>query len=229
MASVSSLTAANAQRWAVVRMLTAKGAAFRATARLLVAAKDRYLRVAKTTGVPWQVIAVIHEREAAQRWDASIAQGDPWDRISTHIPKGRGPSASWEAAANDALSNCPPFAATWKDWSPGGTLTLLEQFNGLGYANMGKPSPYIWAGTDQYARGKYIADGKYDPDAVDSQLGCAGLLLAMAEIDSSVANALGKTTLAATPPVSDGSTPAAPKSLLSAVLTLVSSLFRRSS
>jgi lysozyme family protein len=231
MAGVSSLTAANAQRWAVARMLTAKGAAFRATARRLVAVKDRYLRVAKTTNVPWHVVAVIHEREAAQRWDASIAQGDPWDRISTHIPKGRGPFASWEAAAIDALENCPPFAARWKDWSPGGTLTLLEQFNGLGYANMDKPSPYIWAGTDQYARGKYIADGKYDPDVVDSQLGCTGMLLAMAEIDAFVASALGRSTLVAPAPapVPGGSTPATSRSLIQAALALVNSLFRRPS
>jgi hypothetical protein len=47
----------------------------------------------------------------------------------------------------------------------------------LGYANKGLPSPYIWSGTDQYEKGKYTSDGKYDPaEAVDEQLGCAGIL-----------------------------------------------------
>ncbi|MEW6645363.1 MAG: hypothetical protein AB1586_33040 [Pseudomonadota bacterium] len=206
MVTLSALTAANARRWAVARMLADRGAAFRAVARRLVAARDRYQAVAAKTGVPWFVIAVIHEREASQRWDASIAQGDPWDRVSTHVPKGRGPFASWAAAAIDALTACPPFAARWKDWSPGGLLTLLEQYNGLGYAGMGRPSPYVWSGTDQYSRGKYVRDGVYDPNVMDAQLGCAGLLLAMAEIDADVAAGLGRA--AAQPPVA----PAAPAS-----------------
>jgi len=196
MVALSALTAANARRWAVTRMLADRGAAFRAVARRLVAARDRYRAVAKQTGVPWFVIAVIHEREASQRWDASLAQGDPWDRVSSHVPKGRGPFPSWAAAAVDALTACPPYAARWKDWSPGGLLTLLEQYNGLGYAGMGRPSPYVWSGTDQYSRGKYVRDGVYDPNVVDAQLGCAGLLLAMAEIDASVAAALGRATVA---------------------------------
>jgi lysozyme family protein len=193
--SLSTLIAANARRWALARQLTTKSVAFQAAARRLVAARVRYQNVTQATGVPWHVIAVIHEREASQRWDASIAQGDPWARVSTHVPKGRGPFASWDAAAIDALRNCAPFAAQRRDWSVGGTLTLLEQYNGLGYAHRNQPSPYIWAGTDQYARGKYVADGHYDPAVVDTQLGCAGLLLAMADIDAAVAEALGKTAL----------------------------------
>lgn len=30
-------------------------------------------------------------------------------------------------------------------------LAKLEQYNGLGYAARGRPSPYIWSGTDQYS------------------------------------------------------------------------------
>ncbi len=64
---------------------------------------------------------------------------------------------------------------------------MLEQYNGLGYANRGIPSPYIWSGTDQYKSGKYVRDGVFDPNAVDTQLGCAGLLLAMMSLDASIA------------------------------------------
>ena len=63
---------------------------------------------------------------------------------------------------------------------------MLEEYNGLGYASRGKPSPYIWSGTDQYQAGKYVRDGVYDPDAVDSQLGCAGLLKAMMALDPTI-------------------------------------------
>ncbi len=66
------------------------------------------------------------------------------------------------------------------------TLTELEEYNGLGYASRGVPSPYVWSGTDQYKSGKYVRDGVYDPTAVDSQPGCAGLLLAMMALDRTI-------------------------------------------
>ncbi len=232
--TLAALAAANAIRWSKAKVTRA---IFAVPARRLVAAKQRYQAVARITGVPWYVVAVIHEREASQRWDASIAQGDPWNRVSTHVPRGRGPFTSWEAAAIDALTNCAPYAARWKDWSPGGTLTLLEQYNGLGYANMGRPSPYIWAGTDQYARGKYVADGKYDPSAVDSQPGCAGLLLAIAGIDPSVVAALGQIPAGPTPvppkltinPVSSQAGSVRAASIWQAALAVIAAIFRRSS
>jgi lysozyme family protein len=148
------------------------------------------------TGVPWAFIAVAHERECSQNWTGSLAQGDRWNKVLVHVPAGRGPFKSWEDAAIDALVNCAPHAARNKDWSIGGTLTMLEQYNGLGYAARGRPSPYIWSGTDQYVSGKYVRDGVYDPRAVDSQLGCAGLLMAMTALDPTIQFA-GATTSSA--------------------------------
>lgn len=182
MADLKFLTVANAKRWAAAKPTRDFGLA----AKRLVAAKTRYQAVEKATGVPWFIIAVIHERECSQSWAGSLAQGDPWNKVSVHVPAGRGPFASWEAAAIDALTNCGPYAARWTDWSAGGALTLLEQYNGLGYANRGLPSPYIWSGTDQYKSGKYVRDGVFDPNIVDSQLGCAGLLMGMMANDPTI-------------------------------------------
>lgn len=184
MIDLAALKAANAKRWANAKLTTNPVI----TARRLVApaAKKRYLHVAAKTGVPWFIVAVIHERECSQDWAGSLAQGDPWDRVSVHVPAGRGPFSSWEDAAVDALVSCAPHVASNRDWSVGGALTKLEEYNGLGYAARGVPSPYIWSGTDQYRAGKYVRDGIYDPDVVDRQLGCAGLLLAMSSLDSSV-------------------------------------------
>ncbi|WP_316178085.1 MULTISPECIES: hypothetical protein [unclassified Bradyrhizobium] len=179
---LAALTAHNFARWQQAKLTRD----FSVVARRLAASKARYQVVSAQTGVPWYVIAVIHERESSQSWSASLAQGDPWDRVSVHVPAGRGPFKSWEDAAVDALAYCAPYAARWKDWSIGGTLTLLEQYNGLGYFRRGVPSPYVWAGTDQYRSGKYVRDGVYDPDVVDKQLGCAGLLLAMKALDGSI-------------------------------------------
>jgi lysozyme family protein len=181
--NISSLVAANADRWTKVRVT---GTGFVQVAKRLVAQKSRYVAVEKTTGVPWFIVAVIHEREASQRFDTQLGQGDPLNRVSTHVPKGRGPFSSWEQGAYDALVRCAPYASRWQDWSPGGALTLLEQYNGLGYAGKGRPSPYVWAGTNQYVSGKYVADGVYDATAVDKQLGCAGLIIAMQAMDPTI-------------------------------------------
>lgn len=172
-------------RWEACKLNPSKQQLFKKVADRLLASKERYKAVEKATGVPWWFIAVTHEREASQNWNTQLGQGDPLNRKSTHVPKGRGPFNTWEEGAVDALVNCAPFASKNKDWSPGGALLMLEKYNGLGYANKGRPSPYLWAGTDQYVSGKYVADGVYDPNKVDTQLGCAGLLKTMGVFDKS--------------------------------------------
>ena len=185
MTNLTALVGMNAQRWA--RAKSTRNVA--ATAKRLVATEVRshYQAVSAKTGVPWPMIAVIHERECSQDWTRSLAQGDPWNRVSVHVPAGRGPFKSWEDAAVDALNNCAPYAGRNKDWSIGALLTKLEEYNGLGYAARGAPSPYVWAGTDQYRSGKYVRDGVYDPNVIDSQPGCAGLLMAMRALDPAIA------------------------------------------
>lgn len=186
MTDLAALKAANSARWAKAKVTRRPDFVFAAKRLIAPAAKARYQFVEAKTDVPWAVIAVIHEREAAQRWDRQLGQGDPLNEVSTHVPNGRGPFLSWEESAIDALVNCAPHAARNKDWSIGGTLTKLEEYNGLGYAAHGVPSPYIWSGTNQYVSGKYIRDGVYDPGKVDEQLGCAGLLMAMMALDPSI-------------------------------------------
>lgn len=184
MVNLVALKVANAKRWSSAKLT--RSSEFNPVAKRLVAAKARYQVVEKQTGVPWFFIAVAHERESSQNWNGSLAQGDPWNRVSVHVPAGRGPFSSWEAAAVDALVNCTPYAARNEDWSAGGLLTMLEQYNGLGYASKGIPSPYVWSGTDQYKSGKYVADGKFDASVVDKQLGCAGLLFVMMALDPTI-------------------------------------------
>jgi lysozyme family protein len=231
MTDVAALKAANAARWAKAKLTRD----FSSVAKRLAApaAKARYQAVSAKTGVPWPFIAVAHERESSQNWAGSLAQGDRWNKVSTHVPAGRGPFKSWEDAAIDALVNCAPRAALNKDWSIGGTLTMLEQYNGLGYANKGRPSPYVWSGTDQYVSGKYVRDGVYDPNAVDKQLGCAGLLLAMMSLDPSISfdgnHAPAPPPPAPTVPPPKPSTPSvtnpAPGSLGDFIASILSAIF----
>jgi lysozyme family protein len=144
--------------------------------------QSRYEAASAKTGVPWDVIAVIHYRESSCSFVGVLHNGERiigTGRKTTLVPKGRGPFATWEDATFDALMNCAPYAGKNTDWSLGSTLDLLEGYNGLGYRKRGLPSPYLWAGTDQYTSGKYVADGKFDPNFVDQQLGAAALLIAL--------------------------------------------------
>lgn len=184
---MENLKTLNKQRWDNCKILPNWEAAFTRTSNMMVSHKARYQKVSDMTKgrVPWWFIAIIHHLECGTdkngqpRWDRSLAQGDPWNRKSTHVPKNRGPFNSWEDAAYDALVNCPPYAARNTDWSIAGSLAYLEKYNGLGYYRKNRPSPYLWSGTNQYSKGKYVADGIYDPNAVSKQLGCAGLLMKM--------------------------------------------------
>ena len=45
-----------------------------------------------------------------------------------------------------------------------------------------------------------MRDGVYDPDAVDSQLGCAGLLLAMMALDPNIEFPVKKPSIVTSPP-----------------------------
>lgn len=188
MVSIPALISTEGSRWKGAAIQDNKKTSFHLVASRLIApaAKAAYQRVEARTGVPWFAIAVIHERESSQNFARQLSQGDPLSQVSVHVPRGRGPFKSFEDGAYDALVNCAPKAARWTDWSIGGILTILEEYNGLGYAGMGRASPYIWAGTNEYASGKYTSDGHYDASAVDSQLGCAGLLMTMAGLDTSI-------------------------------------------
>jgi hypothetical protein len=103
-------------------------------------------------------------------------------------------------------------------------MTLLEQYNGLGYASRGLPSPYIWSGTNQYINGKYVADGVFNPDEIDRQLGCAAILKSMMAIDSSISFHGTPTVSPPAPPVPPVPPPVKPKM---SWLDFLLSLFRR--
>lgn len=172
----------NLERWG--RAKFTRSTPINTWAAKITANRSRYEAVSAKTGVPWDVIGVIHYREATCDFARVLHNGQKiigTGKKTTIVPKGRGPFKSWEEAAIDALMNCSPFLAKHKDWSLGATLDDLEAYNGLGYRKKGLPSPYLWAGTDQYVKGKYVSDGKFDPNHVDMQLGVAPLLMKIRE------------------------------------------------
>lgn len=207
MTDIVALKAANAHRWAAMHMNASRIPAFHATALRLCAldAKVRYQGVTQRLTelgftVPWWFVAVVSEREygGPPRWDRQLGQGDHLNEKSSDVPAGMGPYLdhpgdvtpghdAWTRCCVDVLVNSAPFAAKWTDWSPGGALTLWEEYNGLGYAARGVPSAYVWSGTDQYISGKYVADHVYRASAVDVQEGCAPIFAMMMAIDPTIA------------------------------------------
>lgn len=171
----------NKKRWDACKVYAEKGPAFKSIADRITQNKSIYVDIEndlKKMGFecPWWFIGMVHYRESNLDMSTNIANGQRFDKKTTIVPKGRGPFSSFKEAAIDALVDCAPHAAKNKDWSAAGALTMFEQYNGLGYAAKGLPSPYVWSGTDQYESGKYVADHVFDANVVDSQMGGAGIL-----------------------------------------------------
>lgn len=134
---------------------------------------DRYAAILPP--VKWWLIAVIHELECSQKFTKYLGNGQPLNKKTTIVPKGRGPFKTFEQGAIDAL--ILQGADKIADWSIGNILYFLERFNGYGYEKYyNMPSPYLWSGSNHYTKGKYVTDGHFDPDAVSQQIGVALLL-----------------------------------------------------
>lgn len=142
--------------------------------------KSRYEAVAETINCPWQYISVIHYRESSLNFKRHLHNGDPLTARTTHVPKGRPikgfPPFTWEESAEDALKGQGWNTGIDWDISNPDVLDILERYNGLGYRKKGLPSPYLWSFSSNYKRGKYVADGKFDPNVIDQQCGVAVLL-----------------------------------------------------
>lgn len=238
MSNIPALIAENASCWARAQILPARLAEVQAVAKRLAApaAKAIYQQISTATAVPWWVIAVIHEREAGQNFNRSIAQGDSWNEISTHVPRGMGPFDSFIAAAIFSLKRCAPYPAKWTDWTAGGTLTLLVLYNGTGYEDFHhEVSPYDFGATTMEEEGKYVADGKWSATVWDSQVGCAAMLKAMMAIDPSIVFATSPASAQAAPKPPSAPTPPKPApapstgpSFIQAIAALIAGLFRKS-
>ncbi|MCF1182329.1 CHAP domain-containing protein [Marichromatium gracile] len=157
------------------------GAVERLATRIL-AQQERYRALGAIAAVPWPVIAVIHALESGLRFDRHLHNGDPLHARTRRVPAGRPPGEppfSWERSALDALHLSG--LAGWHDWGLAGTLFRLEAYNGWGYRKYHPEvrSPYLWSFSGHYGKGKYAADGRFDPELVSRQCGAATLLKAL--------------------------------------------------
>lgn len=144
----------------------------------ILAQQPRYEAVSAITGVPWHVIAAIHAMEASLRFDRHLHNGDRLTARTVRVPANRptgNPPFTWEESAVDALRY--DGMAGWADWGLAGTLFKLESYNGWGYRKYHSDvlSPYLWAFSNHYRKGKYASDGRFDPELVSRQCGVATL------------------------------------------------------
>lgn len=152
-------------------------------AKFIVTNTSVYKQVGDAFGIPFYVIGAIHYRESSFDFTTHLANGDPlFDSTgtaiaTTHVPSGLGPFDSWTSGAIGAIKEMK-WGSSWH-WDLCNALDNCERWNGLGYRRMGKASPYIWAGTTNQQLGMYVADGQFDPHALDPRVGVASIFMAL--------------------------------------------------
>ena len=151
--------------------------------------KNVYESISSATAVPWYIIAVTHKMECNGNFKTHLHNGDPLTARTVHVPKGRpksgNPPFTFFDSAVDALT-LEGFTQ-WTDWSISGMLYCLEKYNGFGYRSKGINTPYLWSFSNQYSKGKFVADNKFDSDAVSQQIGAAVILCRMSELGIAIA------------------------------------------
>lgn len=141
--------------------------------------RPRYEAVSRATGVPWHVIAGLHNMESSGSFRHHLHEGSPLTGRTRWVPEGRPvkgtPPFTWEASAEDALFYDKLSTVRWA--SLDAALHACERYNGTGYLrhHPDVPTPYLWNHTTIARPGKYIADGKWSSTAISAQTGIAAI------------------------------------------------------
>lgn len=152
----------------------------------------RYTAVSAETGIPAELIAAIHWRECSGSFDKYLHQGDPLGKAAVRVPTNIPIFHDWHKAAVHALTMSDKAAhqdnlgVTAETEDPATLATYAEAYNGLGYHNRERVSPYVYSGTDAYESGKYVRDGVFSNSAVDKQLGVITMMGAIGGMDISL-------------------------------------------
>ena len=145
-----------------------------AIARAIIANRAIYQSVSGVFPNPikWFHIGLIHKMEGNLNFNTYLGNGQVLSKVTTKVPKGRGPFPSFKAGAVDAIKLDKLNLV--QDWSIGNTLYILEGFNGYGYSKYkGINSPYLFSGSNQYVSGYYPDDSVYSKTTVSQQIGIA--------------------------------------------------------
>lgn len=157
----------------------------------LLAHKERYFAACRRSGIPALWYLVINERESGSDFGTYLGNGQSLHRVTTLVPAGRGPWATWEDGAIDATTYDHVGRPGPEGWTWAWFLYRCEAWNGFGPRLHGKHTGYLWSGSNIYdaepeGGGKYVADGVWDASAHDAQLGCYPLARAVLQLDPSM-------------------------------------------
>lgn len=150
-------------------------------AKLILQGKETYIETVEGTNVPWYFIGLTHYREGDCDFTTHPHNGDSLKARTKDEPSGRpvagNPPFSWQESAKDCYFTLKKLDR-FTSWSLPEILERLEAFNGFGYRDYHPDvlSPYLWSKTNHYTAGKYASDGKFNPQLVDKQSGCAPIL-----------------------------------------------------
>ncbi len=178
--------------WDRMAIKASRSREFEAEARFAIGHKAIYLEVAAATnngraGVHWYHVAVLHRRESNANFTTYLGNGQPLNRRTTIVPRGRGPFLGPDAFLKGCIDALAIDGLTSIiDWRIEKILYYCEAFNGWGYAARNLPSPYLFGGTNIQRPGKFVSDGRFSPTAWDTQPGCAPLLAMIAKLDPTV-------------------------------------------
>jgi len=171
-----------ANLWDKAQILPAKLAVTNSIAQNVIGASKLTLsQVESATGVPWFLVGCLLYREAPATKEGGLnfacylGNGQLLNKVTTQVPKDRGPFPTFLAGAIDALTLQGMVGIT--EWTIERILYWAEGFNGRGYPGN---SPYIWDYTDLYTGGLFTSDHHFDPNAWDKNAGVAALYKAAA-------------------------------------------------
>jgi lysozyme family protein len=192
MISFAALKDGYEQNWANLQIRPEAASQAKKNATKLLDGKATYEQVQAKTGAPWWFVGLCHYRESSFSFTTYLGNGQPLGHVTTIVPRGRGPFTGPTAFVDgcvDALRLEGFVGAT--DWGIARTLFRLEGFNGFGYHNFGVNSPYLYGGSTLYGppeakAGKYVSDGVFNANVVDTQLGTAVVLKALMALDSTI-------------------------------------------
>ena len=169
-----------AEMYEQVKIKPEKLAEVKWVATKITSNQKKYEAVVKDlkNGMPYWFVGIIHFMEGGGKFSTHLHNGDPLTDRTKNVPTGRpktgNPPFTWHQSAIDALMYMGYHKII--KWDIQTCLDLFERYNGMGYKKKGLPSPYLWSYTQFYTKGKYVKDGKYDPNAISKQPGVAAIM-----------------------------------------------------
>ena len=142
--------------------------------------REDYREVGAELGIPWWFVGIIHALESSFDFGCHLHNGDPRSPDApSRCPRGgprreSRPSLGMRAPSTRSAVRASRAAATGRSGRPSidsdgttASATAVADFH---------RSPYVWSFSGHYEKGKYVADGRFDPKAVSRQCGGATLV-----------------------------------------------------